>query len=457
MKSENRKPMTAFRPARTPWHLVLLISIVANITFFALALLSTAISHDTLTERILRGFESGSLPVETDLRFETWMLGNECLILQMILNEDDDRLRQALGPKVYYRDDDSRQCYLVRDLIRHGHAEEARDSFRYTRYWHGHNTTAAAFLSTIDFASLRFVLPLMAYGSIAALALTGLLAVHRLRIFGVSLAISSAAFWALQYFAHSLGHGPADTVFVLGFVLLFLRFGNGRTVNGYVASCAAFGAVITYMEFFTGQLPTAAALLLPFGYFIGSQGEPAPAPQQKWEQALSGLVAFTVAAALTVAIKQLLAYLYFGTDALTAFTDNLYTYTQNLDQMGFQNQDNRLKSIIYAVGGMIWKWGKVLTYNSDVAAAALFFTTALAWLGAAFGAWRSKSVALRSEFLVCLLGAGVIIAWIAVFPYHTLGHGWFMIRMMLAPIALGWTVLIIAWQHQRSAARDPAN
>jgi hypothetical protein len=111
------------------------------------------------------------------------------------------------------------------------------------------------------------MLPLMAYGSIGALALAGLFAAGRLRIVGLSLAISGASFWALQFFAHSLGHGPADTIFVLGFALLFLRFGSGHRVNGYAGSCAAFGAVITYMEFFTGQLPTAAALLLPFGYF----------------------------------------------------------------------------------------------------------------------------------------------------------------------------------------------
>lgn len=439
--------MTAIRPTRTPWHFVVLVSIVANIIFLALALLTTTVSRDALTERIHQGFESGSLPVETDLRFETWMLGNECLILQMILN-DDDRLHQALGPKVYYRDDDSRQCSIVRDLIRHGHAKEAPRSFRYTRYWHGHNATAAALLSAMDFASLRFALPLMAYGSIGALALAGLFATGRLRIVGVSIAISGAAFWALQYFAYSLGHGPADTLFVLGFVLLFLRYGNGRVVNGYACSCAAFGAVVTYMEFFTGQLPTAAALLLPIGYFLGSQSDPAPALRRKWERALSGLLAFILAAALTIVIKQLLVYFYFGADELTAFTDNLYTYTQNLDQMGFQEQDNHLKSAIYAAGGMIWKWGKVLTYGNNAAAVALFSATALAWLGAAFMAWRSNSIALRSEFLVCVLGASIVVAWIAVFPFHTLGHGWFMIRMMLAPIALGWAALIIGWQGQ---------
>jgi hypothetical protein len=309
----------------------------------------------------------------------------------------------------------------------------------------------------MDFASLRLVLPLIAYGAIGALAVAGLFATARLRIVGVSLAISGAAFWALNYFAYSLGHGPADTIFILGFVVLFLRHGNGLVVNGYVRSCAAFGAVVAYMEFFTGQLPTAAALLLPFGYFVGSQSDPVRALRQKWERALSGLLAFTLAAALTVAIKQLLAYLYFGTETLTAFTDNLLIYTQNLNQMGFLDQDNHLRSAIYAAGGMIWKWGKVLTYGNNAAAVVLFLATALAWLGAAVIAWRSKSVALRSEFLVCVLGAGIIVAWIAVFPFHSLGHGWFMIRMMLAPIALGWAVLIICWQAPTNAPRAAAH
>jgi hypothetical protein len=444
--------MIVLRLTRTPWHFVILVSIVANTVFLVISLLSTAVSHDNLTKSITKGFESGALSIPTRLRFETWALHNECLILQMMLNEEDDRLRQALGPKVFYRDDHSGQCRIVQDLIQDGYSKEASKFFHYTRYWHGHNATAAAFLSVMDFASLRIALLLLAYGSILALALAGLFSIGRLKVVGLSIAISGGFFWALQYFAHSLGFGPADSLLVLGFALLFLIYGNGQAVNGYAISCAAFGAVITYMEFFTGQLPTAAALLLPFGYFMGTRSDPVPSLRDRWQRALSGLLAFALAAALTVAIKQSLAYVFFGTDALTAFTDNLYTYTQNLDRMGFEDQDSRWKSILFAAGGMIWKWGKVLTYGSNAAAAALFITTVLAWLGGAFMTLRSKSVALRSEFLVCAMGAGIIIAWIAVFPYHSLGHGWFMIRMMLAPIALGWAVLIIGWRSQTITA-----
>jgi hypothetical protein len=64
-------------------------------------------------------------------------------------------------------------------------------------------------------------------------------------------------------------------------------------------------------------------------------------------------------------------------------------------------------------------------------------------------------VAQSGTFLACVAGAAIVVAWVAVFPAHSFGHGWFMVRMMLAPIALGWAALLI--EAGRLAQRPPAS
>ena len=425
------------KPLAREWKSIVLAVVVANAAFMSLSLMAASMPREPLKAKILQAFDDGSLPLETDREFRTWMFGNECLILQMLLNPDESRFRKAVGPRVYYRADDQRQCHLVLSLARQGRAADAPDYFRYTRYWHGHNAAAAALLSLMDFRALRIVLTTMAYGSLVVLAVAGWFARASLRILGVSIAVTGMAVWGLQDFAHSLGNGPADSILILGFVVL-LRFSRRDSRDGYPTCCAAFGAVVTYMEFFTGLLPIAAALLLPFGYFLARD-----APTQAWRQAMSGVAAFVFGAAATVVIKQALAYAVFGGPVLESFIANLHTYTQNLETIGIQGSDSHLKSAIYALGGMIWKWGKVLTYGNDLAARLLLLCSALAWSGAAFLAWRSRNAARPGAFMACAAGAAIVVAWIAVFPSHSFGHGWFMVRVMLAPIALGWTALLI--------------
>jgi hypothetical protein len=431
------------------WKSIALVLLLANAAFLLLAMLTASLPREPLQLRILEALESGDLPLDTDSQYETWMFGNECLILQMLLNRDDGTLRQALGPKVYYRADDRGQCRIVRDLARHGRAAEAPEYFNYTRYWHGHNAAAAALLFLTTVESLRGLLYGAAYGSLLLLAAAGYRARGNLKILTIAMPATGIAFWAHQDFAHSLGNGPADTVLILGFVLLLLRFGRRDTQTGFATYCAAFGAIVAYMEFFTGLLPVAAALLLPFGYFLSASTAAHVAPTQSWRQGVAGLLAFGTGAAVTVIAKLLLVYLVFGTTALASFAANLHVYTQNLDQIGIDAADNHFLSFVYALGGMIWKWGKVLAYGSDIGARVLFASTALAWIGAMALAWRSRSMASPQGFLPCVAGAAIVVAWIAVFPTHSFGHGWFMIRMMIAPIALGWAALVIEAGRRR--------
>ncbi|MGB5132862.1 MAG: hypothetical protein WBO00_09625, partial [Steroidobacteraceae bacterium] len=79
------------QPLFGEWKSVVLAVLVANAVFLSLALLTTQVSQESLKRRIVQAFTVGSLPLNTDEEFTTWMFGNECLILQMLLNQDDDK------------------------------------------------------------------------------------------------------------------------------------------------------------------------------------------------------------------------------------------------------------------------------------------------------------------------------------------------------------------------------
>src|SRR5206468_3545017 len=129
------------------------------------------------------------------------------------------------------------------------------------------------------------------------------------------------------YFGQSLSQAPGDAFVMLGRAgLLFWRERLSRLAT-LVPFCAAYGAGVVYLEFTTGQLPTAAGLLLPMAYLLARlRPEPENEPMRAWRFALAGLLAFSLGVALTVAIKQILAVAIVGPDALRTFLQYLRRY-----------------------------------------------------------------------------------------------------------------------------------
>jgi len=269
---------------------------------------------------------------------------------------------------------------------------------------------------------------------------------------GLIMALFGAAFWGLPYFAQSPSHGPGDTAVVLGFVILLAFAQRGLSTSSYQALCAGFGATLVFMEFLTGLLPTAAAILLPFGYLAARSAEWSPGEvAARWRFALAGLVAFGVGVVLTVLLKQLFSIALFGAEVIQAFTNNLNYYVQDLER----GPENRLLMGLYTLKTIVLKWGSLLAYRSGPGALVLFGSAIAAW-GAAFLIAIRLSSERSAHFLaVCVAGAAIIMVWILVLPTHTFHHA-HMVRMMIAPIALGWIALALQIQefaHQRNNRR----
>jgi hypothetical protein len=421
------------------WLGVIAAVLVLNALFLALLMVAALTPAEALMDRAKGAFDTGSLSLKDYRPFDTrigWHQYNDCLILQMVTNEDDV-LRKSIGPLVYYQNDFREFCKTFSALLNNEVSPQELYSFRYTRYWHGHNAVTALMLYGFDFARVRQIFRGAAYLSLVGLAIVALWSAPHLRVLGLGIALFGALFWGLPYFAQSPSHGPGDTAVIIGFMLLLILARRGLAIGVYMAACGSFAAILVYLEFLTGLLPTAAAFLLPLGFYAAAHSESSRDDTgHRWHFAVAGILAFALGMVLTVAIKQMLAIAVFGWQAVEAFTNNLDYYVQK-PATGLQN---RLLVSVYTTLAIVYRWGTMLTYGNVAGAVIMFSGSVLAWIGAAIFALRARSSFFSSPFTVCAAGASLVFLWILILPTHTFNHS-YMVRIMIAPLALGWVAL----------------
>jgi hypothetical protein len=443
------------RPGLRPWlHATAVVGLV-NGVFLLLALWAAGLPRDPFGAKIERAFASGEL-IENDW---PWLDGrrgfnqyHDCSILQMISNRDAPVWLAAVGPVIYNRGwGETERCATLRVLLREGPDTQPYIVYRYTRYWHGYIPVTAALLSVFELREVRRVLEFSIYGMLVLLVAAGR---HRRKLLAVAAAIGATgiAFWSVRYFGKSLTHGPGDLGVIGGLVvLLFWRDRLARR-PALIAFCAVYGSVVAYLEFLTALLPTAAGLLVPLVYILArlrSEGDNAPA--QAWRLAGTALLAFAFGAALTIGIKQILALILMGPTAATTFVRYLLRYInpspaasmRNFGQTWTSPDDSLLASTARALYELLGE-GYVLTYGSHTAALVLFAASALAWMAAGWLAFTRRRPASVSDFFGFAAGVAIILAWALAVQTHTMIHKWWMVRMMLVPLAFGWGAL--AWQ-----------
>jgi len=444
-------------PATTgPWLRAFVLVVLANAVFLLLALWVALLPREPLVERIQEAFASGELiendwpGLESRRGFNQYL---DCSILQMISNRDDNVWANAAAPLIYNRNrGEIDRCAVLRRLVNEGPNAAPYLVYRYTRYWHGYNPASAALVWVFDHRHVRMALKISVY---SALVLLGLAAGTRsLGLFTVAggITVTGVLFWALPYFGQSLSQAPGDAFVMLGLAgLLFWRERLSRLAT-LVPFCAAYGAGVVYLEFTTGQLPTAAGLLLPMAYLIARlRPEPENEPMRAWRFALAGLMAFSLGVALTVAIKQILAVAIVGPDALRTFLQYLRRYVNpspgaslaHFRETWASPDDPLIWSSLKAVYAVLSE-GYVLTYGSRPGAIALYAASALAGLAAGYLTFRRRVPWALSDFLGFAAGVAIILAWIWTFQTHTTIHRWWMVRMLIVPLSLGWGAL--AWQ-----------
>jgi hypothetical protein len=93
-------------------------------------------------------------------------------------------------------------------------------------------------------------------------------------------------------------------------------------------------------------------------------------------------------------------------------------------------------------------------YGSRPAAVLLYAAGALAWLTAAYLAFRRPARWASCDLLALAAGVGIVVVWTWSFQTHTTLHKFWMVRMLLVPLSMGWGAL--AWQLITNPIRDRA-
>jgi len=439
--------------------------LLANGVFLLLALWAARLPREPLAAKIERAFAAGEL-IENDW---PWLDGHrgfnqyhDCSVLQMVSNRDARVWAAAMGPRIYNLNrGETDRCATLRALVTGGPGTTPYLTYRYTRYWHGYIPITAALLSVLEIRQVRQVLRLSLYGALLVLVAAAGTRDRRLLAVAASVGITGMLFWSVRYFGTSLTHGSGDIAVILGLaILLHWRHRLSRPET-LIPFCAVYGAIVVYLEFLTALLPTAAGLLVPLVYVIGrlragADGE----PRRAGRLALAALLAFGAGAALTVAVKQTLAVVVVGPEAASTFAQYLQRYLnpspgaalRHFGETWTSTDDPLLLSSLKALYAVLTQ-GYVLTYGSQTGALALYAASALSWLAAGWMAVTTRRPAALHDFLGFAAGVAIIVAWALTFQTHTTIHKWWMVRMLLVPLAFGWGAL--GWELLARARPRP--
>ena len=435
-----------------PWLLSVLIVFAANGLFLGLNVAGSAAPVGPLVERIRTAFEAGALGPWDWRAFDSqrgYNQYNDCMILLFSITRDASVLSRALGPLRTVRNEDipghPGYCITLNEMVQGDEVVAQYKVKRYTHYWHGYLPISAALLQAFELSHVRYLLKIGVYAALILLVVATGTRQSRLLLVSVPIAVTGVLFWGVPQFGQSLCHGPGDAFVIIGLAcLLFWRERLSR-LRMFVPFCAAYGAGVVYLEFLTGLLPTALGLLLPIAYLVAvTRPDYADRPRFAWQFAAAGLAAFLLGAALTVAIKQVLAALFVDTGAMVSVSRSLQQWTG-----AYEGSSSLLEGRLLVLLSALRRYGRFLTYGSVPGAVALFASALLAWVAAGWLAFRSAATRPRSDFLAFAAGASVIVIWTMTFPTHTFWHPW-MVRILIVPIALGWGALL--WQLKAAAA-----
>ena len=421
--------------------------LLLNSLFLFLALYSASMPSERAASAARHAFETGAFAGgDADRSFNKY---SDCIIIQLIVNRvslfDD-----ALAP--LWRGNGGAPCASLRSIVVDGRTD-FEDSLSYTRYWHGTVPIAKFFLSVSDLDLTWTVLRFLVYLSCLILGITALRAPIEVKIFACSVAGAAALFWAVAYFGKSLVHAPGDAFLMLG-LAGFLFFSDRMSVRqALLPYSAAYGAGVAYLEFWTGQLPTAAGFLFAAAYLVAVVHR---ADNERlivaWVTAGASVLAFWAGAGVTVASKQMLAMMFTDAPALSMFRHSLVHYS-GLPAGARASIWERLSGFLELL-----RHSATLTYWSEAGAFGLGIGAMAAWCGAALLAWYRRREGPRpiSDLLAFATGSSVSFVWAIIFSVHTAVHAVYMSRLLFLPVALG----AAAFLHQAAcciAALAPRN
>ena len=271
--------MTIVRPfvARLPGLIALSAAVAATSLILIYAVSYAVFGADTtpLRSEITAAFSSGALlrdPSDTPNRRIGSLTYNDCLILTMAANTTQPRLLKTVTPAAIELPDNkaiaSNTCEMLYEYIVENRTAEFR-SWPYHRYIDAFVAPVAALVPALGVAGTRNLLKAINYAACAAIGIASALLLYRRRERGVAadprlvagciVSLTLLGFFGMEFYSQNLSIGLAEpVVFALMAAFIFgdpLRWRRWR----FALVTSIVFALITALEFWTGQIPFATA------------------------------------------------------------------------------------------------------------------------------------------------------------------------------------------------------
>lgn len=420
------------------------IAIAAIVYALLLALSWISLRNDPrqATAAVATAFSDGDL-TEYDITLTDTRIGahqfNDCLILDQAIARSGTRAQMTVTPPNDFADRTTAVCQELKQSVTEG--KHGPLNF-YQNYIHGHTVLARVLLEFLPVRAIRTLYQLI----IAALLVAALALAMRqaLRsgatvnvIFWICFFLAFARFFGFEYFAQSLGHGPADAV-LLGYALWLetVSFRAQSRPVDFVIPAAAFGALTAIFELLTGGLPLGIALTIA-GVAMAERRD-----DRLIASVAQACTAFVTAMATMVAIKIVLTEILFGQGAVTSAGSQLFDRLAGSAQFKPFPPPTVANIILRVSRGL----GEMMGGQPELLGMILLLTIAFG----ALGLIRLRRSELRERATLIATSNLVLVLWVAVFNHHFYVHAWFMTRIFAWTIATGFALFAMA-----VAARQP--
>lgn len=399
------------------------------------------------TAAVVEAFSSGDL-TEYDITLTNVRIGahqfNDCLILDQAIARSGTRAQMTVTPPNDFADRTTAVCRELKQSVTEG--KHGQFNF-YQNYIHGQTVLARALLEYLPVRAIRTLYQLI----IAALLLAGLTLAMRqaLRggatvnvIFWMCFFLAFARFFGFEYFAQSLGHGPADAV-LLGYALWLetISFRAQSRPVDFVVPAAAFGALTAIFELLTGGLPLGIALTIA-GVAMAERRD-----DRLRSSVAQACAAFVISIATMVAIKIMLTEILFGQGAMASAGGQLFARVVGSAQFEPFPPPTIANIIIRVSRGL----GEMMAAQPELLGMILLLTIAFGVLGLI----RLRRSELGERATLVAASNLVLVLWVAVFNHHFYIHAWFMTRIFAWTIATGFALFAMAVAAGRPADQAP--
>jgi len=423
-------------------------ALICMAIFFAVVAVSLMVPGELIRGRILQGYDTQSV-VTADYPDEFRTVGKDnwtdCVTFQMAIKGEGSFFEELISPRRFWKlspEEKNSPCAFLEEVVSHTRTASVRPEWRYHRYIHGSSILTRLFLIIFDVRTYRLILELSCY-----LLITGpiLLRIRRiilnkndpastshLDISLIVLSISFAVFYALDQYAMSISHGPASIIFLSALAVCLISDPSRWSHSQLLTRVAIFGSLTAIAEWLNGGIPLGVSLILGIFALYGieylRQGNK-PRLQQTFTNALAAVIAYLVAIITCFVIKLGLATIIFGGSVLNDFADGL------IWRLG--ESEWTLKHVYWALNNNLHNiaFGSVFLSRLSFISAIILGITGVIGILMAFG--RRQSIPF---FVLVLTSVLVVPIWYMLFRNHTAIHGWFMVRILAWPIAMGFAV-----------------